>query len=381
MSFWKTMPVVVHDKINEDTFKEIVSTEFLLKKIDNELNNAHLDFEYKIYNSNELNKEFYKNMKVFFDYNYFDGGDTIVRYNVDLYEFFGNNSIIVKFNDKNTKKTIGYIVGKKINLFINGKSIKMLEVSFFCIGLKYRNNHYTPYFINILFREFLSKYKINKGIYSISSNIRSPHYGFKHIYHRPLDIEKLKNMDFLPVDFNDEIYNVYEIDNNAKIVYINDKNVSDDLINIIQFRLKKYQKERYLVYKEMSRDDIRNMFKNKSFHNFLIINEDKSIRDFISLYEVNIYLKNKNDSYKSSSIYSMFFENYSNENIRLALESVSYYCYKKKLLDVLSVMDIFEVDDYYNDLKLIKGEGFAKYYIFNYNMIKIDNYKNGYTII
>lgn len=382
MSFWKTMPVVVHKSLQDNTFQPIVSKEFLLNKIAKELANAHLKFEYKIYNGNEIHDDFYLEIKKFFDKESSFKEDTHMIYHADIYRFFLADSLILALYHHETKEVIGYMVGKKSKICVNAKILDMLEVSLFSIAFKFRNQHYTPYFIDILLREYIIRYGIYMGTYAISSDINSPHYARKQILHRPLDIQKLIRCEFLHGDDDYTVFTKFERNHSLDIVYLNDNaNVSDDIINTLTYKLKQYQSQNYIVYNDLSTHDLRRMFKNKAFHNFILINKDKTIRDFISLYEVGIFVDNVNMSYKSSSIYAMFFANNSVDNIRVALEMVAEYCKKHHIIDVLSYFDIFHVQDYIRDLKCIYGHGTVNYHIFNYNMLSIPNHTNGYVAI
>ena len=176
MSYWETMPVIVHDNIQSDTYETIVSKEFLLDKINKELENRHVDFTYKIYEGNKLDDEFKKEIKLFFDKEYSYNKNTYMIYHEDIYNFFIEDGLVFMLSHPISNEIIGYIVGKKSKLDINSKIVDVLDVSFFCIAQKFRKLHYAPYFINILAHESISKYGIHIGTYAISSNIRSPHY-------------------------------------------------------------------------------------------------------------------------------------------------------------------------------------------------------------
>lgn len=379
MSYWKTMPVVVHDKIYPNTYEIIVSNKFLLDKINKELENAHVNFNYEIYEGNKLNSDFYKKIKLFFDKEYSSDKDTYMIYHKDIYKFFIEDGLVFMLSHPTSNEVIGYIVGKKSRISINSKLLDILEVSFFCIAQKFRNQHYTPYFINIMAREYILRYNLEIGTYAISPNIYTPYYACKKMIHKPLNIPKLKQCQFLPNDFPQELY--FENDDSLDLVYLHNTNLPNHLINTITTKLKQYQSNNYTIYNDLSVQDIKRMFQNKAFHNFLFFNKDKTICDFISLYEIEIKVEDKKMSYISSSIYAMFFKNNTIEHIRIILEMVGQYCKMKNILDMLSFFDIFDVKDYEKELKCFYGEGKIKYHIFNYNMLKIPNHKNAYVTI
>ena len=80
-SYWYTMPVVVEE--NDDyMYKCIVDRDYLLEKVNKELENAHVKFEYKLFEKDDFNEGFIDNMKKFFD-EYYSGG----IYKNSLYEY------------------------------------------------------------------------------------------------------------------------------------------------------------------------------------------------------------------------------------------------------------------------------------------------------
>jgi len=381
MSFWKTMPVIVHESIKKNTFKKIVSNEELLIKISNDLKSPHVNYDMKLFEGDDITTTFLKNMKHFFDKNYSHQQDTQLLYNLDIYNFFTKNAIIIVFYLQNTNKEIGYIVGKKIHLSINNNIVPTMEVSFFCIDYEFRNKHYTPYFINSILREFIIRYNISISTYGISGNfINSPSYAFKQILHRPINIPKLLECQFLPDFFKDPNLDVFDINSDMTLIYI-DKNPPDNLINVITNKINSFNLKYFSFFKKFSKEDVKYLLTNNSFHNFLILDKNKSIKNFISFYEVSIYITDVNNSYKNASIYTMFFDEYNLTNIKSSTELISEYCSKHNLIDVLSFFDIFPVKDYYTDLKCLHGQGNINYYMFNYTMPIIKNAQNAYVTI
>jgi hypothetical protein len=380
MSFWKTMPVVVQETQQPNTFTQIVDEQYLLNKINQELKTPHVKFEYKIYENSDLNKEFILTMKKFFDEQYSQNQDIHLLFEKDIYEFFTLNALVTIFYSPDTKETMGYIVGKKIKLNIDSKSIDTLEVSFFCIHQKFRNKHLGPYFINVILKEFIVRYNISISTYALSDNIRSPYYTIKNNIHRPINIKHLKKCNFLPDEFDFEEYQHFDTNKDVDLVYLNNTEIPDTLLNLLYKKLNTFQSTYFTVFKELSKKEIKKIFKNKSFHNFIVFNKDKTIKDFISLYKLKLNLTTLNLEYTTSSIYTMFFQNYNVSNIRSTLELISEHCYKNNTLDVLSFFDIFPVKNY-NDIKCLYGQGSLHYYIFNYNMIPIPNHKISYVTI
>lgn len=380
MSFWKTMPVVVHPSKQFNTFTKVVSEQFLLEKINNELKEPHVDFDYEIFEKDDLNDTFIQRMKKFYDEQYCHDSTMCLTFKEDIYKFFLLDALVVIFYLPNTKEVIGYIVGKKSKLTIDSKITDTLEVSFFCIHKKFRNKHYTPYFINIILREFITRYNISIATYALSDNIRSPYYTLKYNVHRPINIKHLQKCEFISSDFNVDKYTVFEKNSNVDLVYLNNTEIPDNLLNILHKKLKTFQSTNFTIFKLLSKKDLQEIFKNKQFHNFVIFNKDKTIKDFISFYDLQINLLDINLMYNSSSIYTMFFTTYDTTNIRSTLELISEYCYKYNIIDVLSFFDIFPVTEY-DDIKCVVGKGSLHYYMFNYNMIPISNDKISYVTI
>jgi hypothetical protein len=380
MSFWKTMPVAVHATKQPNTFTKIVDEQFLLDKINRELDNPHVDFKYDIYENDDLDDVFIQKMKAFYDEQYSYDSNVCLTFKQDVYKFFLLDALVVKFYVPDTKEIIGYIVGKKIKLNINSKSIDTLEVSFFCIHKKFRNRHFTPYFINVILKQFIIRYNISVSTYALSDNIRSPYYTVKYLIHRPINTEHLKKCEFIPKELNCDEYKIFEKNLNVDLVYLNNTDVPDNLLQILHKKLNTFQHRHFTVYREISKEDIKQLLKNKNFHNFVIFNKDKTIKDFVSFYDLQLNITERNLMYNSSSIYTMFFEKYDTANIRSTLEIISEYCHKYNIIDVLSFFDIFPVNDY-SDIKCLNGQGSLYYYLFNYNMMPLSNDKISYVTI
>jgi hypothetical protein len=383
-SFWKTMPVIVNNEIQSDTFKPIFSPEFLIKRIENNLSRKSdilNNYKYVIFEKSQYPDTFLDKIKIFFD-KYYLSDSTKLCYDTNIFKYFTKNAIVISLSDVTTNDEVGFIMGRKINLNINSKPFTFFEVCFLCIAKKYRNQQLAPILIDLITKESVQRYNITISTYTISNHINSPKYGYKHIYHRPLNISKLINCEFLPKNFKDEYIENFCVEPNTKLVYLNSLNlIPQTMINIIHKKLNKFQSSKYAIYKEFSKTELRHILQNKSFHNFIVLDKNDIVQDFISFYEITVYNHDLDVSYKNSSIYIMFFEQYQQQNVFNVLESVGKYCKDNNIIDVLSLYDIFPIENYYKNLKFLKGQGFSNYYMFNYKMAPIPNHLNGYTPI
>lgn len=368
--FWETMPVVVDNYEYEDTYTNVVDKEYLLKKIDIELKKRHLEFDYTIYDT--MDEQEIIHMKNFFD-KFYSG----IIYGVDIFKYFLKDALVIKFTSNN--QVIGYIVGKKIQLCVKEKLIDTMEVSFLCIIPEYRKKHLTPYMINLLLQEFINRYDIITSIYIISTKINSSAFCVKNSIHRPLNLDNLIKCNFIPEEYNNkEIYNSFDIDTGDTLLYITTV-PNNQLINILLNNINDFQKKHFDIYRVYDITDIELLFTMNNFHKFLILDSNKQIKSFICLFDFDIQI-GQNTSYKSSSMHMMYFKNYTKESIKTTFELLSQYCFNNKILDVLSFLDIFPINNY-DELKCLVGKFKTSYYLFNNYMTYITPDKNIFTTI
>jgi hypothetical protein len=215
------------------------------------------------------------------------------------------------------------------------------------------------------------------GYYTIGrgDTIKSPSFSKKTMYHRPLRQEILVETGFFNESVPDfkERYNTFS--GLKEVVYINGKGGGDYTFDVYE-KLLNYCQKSYSVFDIKSLEEIESIFKNKAFHNFLFF-KDGEISDYLCFFQINSSSTNSK-YYRNACLYSCFFTG--TGNLVEIFNSISNYCYKYDILDLITVVDIFP-QSYYKKLNFIEGTGSLYYYMFNMNMVPVENSRNALVTI
>lgn len=368
MSYWETMPLnIVSNGIN----RVLIEPSELLKKINNEMLKCHIDFNYTMYNESIYSDQFIKEIKKFFD-KYYDNG----WYTFEMYKFLLKEAIIIHVHKPNSVagglnslETLGYIISKSKKYHIFDKEMRnVMEINCFCIKTEYRNQYLGPYMLNVFIREGILDYNFKTAIYSINTDIKSPHYCLKSSYYRPINLKVLEKYNFLGdllIKNKKHLLN-FNISKN-RMEYIN--GILPKKFNIIHKKLLQFKKDNFKVYEKTSKDDFLRSFLNKAFHHFIFYNSKDEIVNYISYY----YCDN-GKMYKIGYLYNFFLNVYKIKNVNKMIDAVCNY--SKNIIDVFAFYDLFKTNDYLKKLNCIKGKTNTKFYMFNYSMYSINNYEH-----
>lgn len=398
-SFWESKPVNVNDT---GDFRQILSNENLLEKINKELNESKVKLNYSILS--DFTDIKFEEIVDFINNNYIVGGSNFkLCYTLDLFKFYCKNALVLEFYPKGKETIVGYIIGKKeklnikkriskekdqnkVNLDCEVSLIDILEVNFLCLTPKLRNLHVGPYMINCLTKESISNFNIGIAHYTINSPIKSPYISKKQFYHRMLNIDNLIKTKFISEDINEDslkllknVFNTFEYQNTFKdvnedrVILLKNSNQIDIKSRIYNL-YKEYAKNTYDIHQEVSLEELNEILDNKDFYNFIILDGMDSTVAFISFFRLDT--TTDNGTYKNGYYYKMFFKN---ENVIIdSLEFINEYIYKNDIFDVLTLTDTFK--DLFK-MKCVPGSGNLKYYLYNMSSSKIDNHKNGLVTI
>ena len=107
--------------------------------------------------------------------------------------------------------------------------------------------------------------------------------------------------------------------------------------------LTNYRSIKYDIHLMITRDNLLDIFSNKSFHNF--ISSDKKF--YFCMYELKH--QSPTHSYSDGIIYLHYCQDYN-------FEKVIGYCWKNQILDLITIHDEFD-DSVYKTNKFTKGSG------------------------
>lgn len=371
MSFWINNPIEIN---NSNKLTKILSNQQLLNKTNIQITNSNVKLDYTIHD--KIHERFLE----FINNNYINSEENILKlvYNKELLKLY-DNSMIIEFKPKNKNNMVGFIIGRKISIYIDNIMEESLEVNFLCIIPKLRNLNLAPFMINVLTKHALIKYNISIANYTIHDNIKAPYFSKKKFYHIPLNISKLIQCKFFPDEFYinklKSVYNQFNyIRNTFKMQYFCNTFIEESKIILVYNKLIEYYKKTFTIYEYLSIEKFKLLINNKSFHHFIIYNNDNEIISYLCLFNlVTLNIKN-NISYDNGNIFLMFFDKI--ENIKDIFEIIKEYIFNNNIFDIISFTDIFLYK-----LECIPGSCELKYYLFNANYSLVENSKNGLITI
>lgn len=405
MSFWEDKPVSIKKDLKIKSSNQILSNEHLLEKINNELENNKIQLEYSIIiNPSSEERDIMLN---FINKNYRSKNENLtLNYSKELLDYYiREDTLCILFYPKKLDKEhliigdklIGLIMGQKNNVYVRDfmcfKNYSCIDVDFLCLKEQFRNMHVSSYMINIITKVCIERNNIGTAIYTVNKKLRVTNFSKKTYYHRPINVLNLLSTEILNSNDNSldsvtlfqKLYNSFSYSKNfinkVKLEYILETD-NIEYIQEIHDKLLIYCRDKYDIYDYKSVNDIIKIFKNKAFHKFIIRDANNKIIDFICLYNLETKNVEKNILSRNGHLYCMFISNDELYYTSYILELISEYIYKNDIFDLITVMDIFDINDEdYSKLKLLKGSADLYYYFYNVNLSPIDKYRNGLVTI
>jgi hypothetical protein len=375
MSFWKEQPVSVGD-----TVSQILSAEDLLAKINTEIDAAKIKLEYKTFFGDKIENGFRDTILEFINSNYLCSKNIMLHYDTALFSYYLKDTLVIQFHPKdNPDKIVGIIIGKKKNLHIDEQVVNVIEVNFLCLNSKLRSMHLAPYMIGVLTRESVIQLNISVAYYTICETIKSPSFGKKKIFCRPININNLVKVRLWDINVkeSERLYNRFGM---LRPVKYSSGIANPDLAKDLEVKLLDYNKKTYRVYDNKDEAYISNILTSSAFHNFEFY-DNNTLTDFISLYRLDSRNKANGLSFKNGYIFLIYLSSNDPAHIQSIIETIAAYCLKNNIIDIITMADILPVSNYQTQLKFISGDELLSYYIFNMNMVTIENTKNALVTI
>ena len=117
------------------------------------------------------------------------------------------------------------------------------------------------------------------------------------------------------------------------------------------------------------------ILKNKAFHSFAFY-EDNKLTDFVTLFRLDSEMKQEG-TYKNGYL---FITAVQSNMVEIIMNSMAKICKENNIVDLLTLSDIFP-KEIFSKIKFTPGTGILNYYIFNMDMITVENIKNGLVTI
>jgi len=368
---------------------QILTNDQLLESIVKDFNRSITFLYYKIYWTNDdVSRCKMNNITRFINNHYITSNDLVYKlhYSTDLIKFYYDDpdAFIIEFSFySNPELIVGYVIGKKEVIVINGGDpIEVLEANFLCILPKFRRRGLTASILNILIVESILAFNISVAHYTISSSIKSPYYGHKKVFHRPLNIPLLVKTKFFhkdtDVDLYKKFYNTFD-PSHLKVEMVNGDS-DKQLIGYLYTKYTEYCQKTYDIYELLPEEKFMKTFTYKSFYNFVVKDSTNTIVAYLCMYRLDtrntdLYV---NSNYRNGHLYYTFFNSNDQKDIINVLESVAKYVHTNRIFDMITFVDIFDFVSY---SRIVEGSGELKYYLFNYEINSIENHKNGLITI
>jgi hypothetical protein len=378
--FWSNKPLQISIDGN---YTNIYNKEDILSKVNKEIEENRFKLKYHVLDANELTSNKIHEIVEFINMNYVESTQDSFKliYTAELFSFYCKDSIILEFysqrSSTNSKKIIGYVVGKKSKISLYHSIFDSSEVNFLCIIPTLRSLGLGSYMINALSKEILLKYNVTTSHYTVSIPIKSPYFGEKRFYHRFINVYNLHKIKFISKVYNlCNVFN-YNKDCNYTLKYINGCGIDSILGISLYDKYIFYCKNTYDIYDVVDYEEFNKSFFNKMFHHFIIYSKGDDVVSYVSLFRLDTFNNNMKMGVKTGYYYYMFFNDKS--KITNDLEYINKYIYDNCIFDILTFTDILDVD--YESMNCIKGSSLLRYYFYNINIPLINNKKNGMITI
>jgi hypothetical protein len=106
---------------------------------------------------------------------------------------------------------------------------------------------------------------------------------------------------------------------------------------------------------------------------------EDTISDFVSIFRLDSQVKS-GETYKNGYIFIMALKSQDPNHIEKIFNSLTKVCHDNKIVDMLTLSDMFNIETY-NQIKFTPGTGILNYYIFNMDMISVQNARNGLVTV
>jgi hypothetical protein len=385
MGFWFNQPLSTFETLDKlmllNTKSELLD-QHPLKDINALL---EVNMTYRIIDSDVLIYEYKNAIYNFLLNNYYNNNQHKIIYSIDTINYFLQNSIVILMYD-HTKNIIGLVIGKKTTIKIYDNYFKTINVNFLCIDSSYREQAMNIILIRLLINT-AANLNILSAFYTIDHFLPCSSFSYKFYYHRPINILKLQDIDFLPKHdiFNKNLYNTYNYSKTFKQNYTIKKidyldNDSVDYLEILNM-LNNYSMQNTRIYECTSILDLDKLIRNKAFLKYIVYeNETDNDSQIIGVFIFHVTKQRvKETDITDALLYKYaidldFIDTDTNRGdfLHFCIETIAEF----NEFDMMSIQDSFETSTL-KQMKFKKGTGYLKHYAYNLNISCIPSNLNG----
>jgi glycylpeptide N-tetradecanoyltransferase len=376
--FWSTQPIQDTTKKNKilNTEENIIDTDViedyttLSERFTKELNSLPENFTWA--NINPNSNEDIDLLYNFLYENYNQKNDNFgLNYSKESLKWYISNPlyhkdmfIFVKYKDKICASIIGIPV--KISMY--NKIYDMNDISFLCIDKKIREKSLASIIIKEIARRACFNNRVSQ-FYTSPLNLPNK-LTMSTTYHRPLNIKKLIDINFLPKS-NSISFKSYE-----KLYKTKDNtttNIRKLTLNDVDKCIEKYNEHynKYKIYQVFDKNEFIYEFIN-NFIDTYVLEKNGFIECFVSIFYIKSRIFN-NDKYKEYDIAQIYHYFYDDVNTFTEFLGDILCLMKKKNIDVVNWVEQMDNHLVFDKLKFCKGSGEIYYYFWNRKCPNITN--------
>ena len=259
-------------------------------------------------------------------------------------------------------KLVATIFGIPMTIKIYDKVIKMIEINFLCIHQSIRNKRLAPILIKEVTRR-TNLHGIFQAFYTASSKLPNVLMNCLY-YHRPLNVPKLVDIDFMTKPPKISIQGYSKLFKTIEKPTINIRPIKETDFIIACHMLNDYHKK----------FNISILFEQEEFnHHFLfrknviesyVVETNGIISDFISFFFIPSKLLSNQKYSEITRGYLYYYFNTKTDLDKLVENGL--YFMKQNGIDVVNCVKQYNNEQFINKLKFMEGTGGLNFYFFNW---------------
>ena len=266
-----------------------------------------------------------------------------------------------------SNKLVGFITGIPMDVVINKKEIKMVEINFLCVHKKLRLKRLAPTLIKEITRR-TNLHNIWQAIYTAGANIKLP-ITRAYYYHRSLNPKKLIDIGFSYLPPNQTIPQIVKLNKlpdtpPIKNIRLFKSTDAEQVTNLIMNYLSTFS-----VHFKFTQDEIKYWLLPKTdiIYSYVVENNNK-ITDFISFFCLSSTIFGQS-KYKQLKVAYSYYNVATTVSLTELIHSALIIAVNEGF-DVYNALDIFNNQEIFEKLKFQRGNGSLNYYFQN---IELEN--------
>lgn len=400
MKFWWKKPMLVnHDNSKNCTIEYHFDKDKMRALAEKDLANSKVKLDYKVKTFEELDENDLNFTIEFINKHYtYENEERQFVYDKDTIRYFlRRDGLIIFFTPKGKDTIVGIVAGSpRVLCTKNDNGIlaqlhSSLEVNYLCLIPQLRNINAAAVMISTITKESIETYGIHTGHFTKAHRLQKDHYCEQSFYFRPINVQKLIDCGIIHQLYDTNTYIKVHSTFNYPFNFLryrrikcfktlDETDLENSVIKDIHMLLCRYNNLNFKIYEHLTLEDVKELCGNKAFLKFVVLDILGHITDVIILHVLTFRDKLTDIQVKNGSLYCYAFGNSSASYKSSILELVSEYCFAaddEPMIDMLTIMDLFQIKDQYRVYKFTKSSETLFYYWYNMKMPFIPSKYNG----